>query len=72
MAMDYFMTWEKNMSNEIDDQANVRRLRCKICNGLGYVTKKQTHPREGLIEVRDQCNCMSAILPIPTIQKGSK
>ena len=50
------------MSNEIDDQANVRRLRCKICNGLG----------EGLIEVRDQCNCMSAILPIPTIQKGSE
>ena len=72
MVTDYYMSWGKNMSNEIDDQANVRRLRCKLCNGLGYVAKKQTHPRDGLIEVRDQCNCMSAILPIPPFQKSSK
>lgn len=70
--MDYYMIWGKNMSKtEIDDQANVMRLRCKVCDGLGYVTKKQTHPREGMIEVQKQCNCMSAILPIPT-QKGSE
>tara|TARA_R110000796_G_scaffold44376_1_gene108229 strand:- start:1829 stop:2038 length:210 start_codon:yes stop_codon:yes gene_type:complete len=55
---------------EIDDQANVRRLRCNKCNGLGYVTKKHTHPREGLIEVREQCDCIASTLPIPVIKDG--
>ena len=57
------------MSNEMDDQANIRRLRCVKCSGLGYVTKKQTHPREGLVEVRERGDCLSATLPIPSIKK---
>jgi plasmid maintenance system antidote protein VapI len=55
---------------EIDDQANIRRLRCLKCNGLGYTTKKQTHPREGLIKVREQCDCIASTLPIPEIKDG--
>ena len=59
------------MSNyEIDDQANIRRLRCLKCSGLGYTSKKQTHPREGLIEVREECNCVASTLPIPEIKDG--
>ena len=69
METDYFTKWILNM-NEIDDQANIRRLRCLKCSGLGYITKKQTHPREGLIEVREQCDCLSATLPIPSIEDG--
>ena len=63
------------MSKQIDDQANIRRLRglvepCQKCNGRGYVTKKQTHPREGLIETREQCDCLKSVLPIPVIEDG--
>ena len=71
MVTVYYLTWGKNMSEkEIDDQANIRRLRCLKCAGLGYITKKQTHPRQGLIEVREQCDCLSSTLPIPEIKDG--
>ncbi|MBT4050066.1 MAG: hypothetical protein HOE64_17095 [Nitrospina sp.] len=33
---------------------------CQRCGGRGYTMKKQTHPRGGLIEVREQCGCSVA------------
>ena len=70
METDYFTKWILNMNDEIDDQANIRRLRCLKCAGLGYITKKQTHPRQGLIEVREQCDCLHSTLPIPSVEDG--
>jgi len=59
----------------IDDQENIRRIRgivkpCKKCSGRRYITKKQTHPREGLIEVREPCVCLNPSLPVPVIEDG--
>jgi len=60
-----------------DDQKNIRKIRgipetepCQRCGGRGYTMKKQTHPRQGLIEVREQCGCIMASLAIPEIVDG--
>ncbi len=55
---------------EIDDQANIRRLRCLKCNGLGYTAKKRHTRLRGRIEIRQQCNCIASTLPIPEIKDG--